>query len=152
MTLDKVYSLDTIDLQILSVLNADGRISIRGLAKIINMSAPSVTERVRRLEDRGIIRNFTVNIDLSMLAYVLEAIVRIKPRSGQLKQVEKMIHEQSRFVACDRVTGEDCYVARLMLKSIDELDKLLEPFHDRAETNTSIVKSSLFKKREPFSK
>lgn len=152
MALENDYSLDGVDLRILRVLNTDGRTSIRELAQTINMSAPSVTERVRRLESRGIIQNFTVNIDLSMLGYVLEAIVRIKPRSGQLKQVEKMIQHQLRFVACDRVTGEDCYVARLVLKSIDELDDLLEPFHDCAETNTSIVKSSLFQKREPFSK
>ena len=151
MALEKNYSLDGIDLRILSVLQTDGRISVRELAQMISMSAPSVTERLRRLESRGIVRNFTVDIDLSMLGYVLEAIVRIKPRPGQLKQVEAMIEGQRRFVSCDRVTGDDCYVAKLMLRSIDELDHLLEPFHDCAETNTSIVKSSLITKREPFS-
>lgn len=152
MTLEKKYSLDGVDLQLLSILEADGRITVRELAQSIGMSAPSVTERLRRLESRGIIRNFTVDINLSMLGYPLEAIVRVKPRSGQLKRVEKMIEGQQRFVSCDRVTGDDCYIAKLMLRSIDELDDLLEPFHECAETNTSIVKSSLIKKREPFSK
>lgn len=152
MALEKVYSLDGIDLQILNVLETDGRISVKQLARTIDMSAPSVTERIRRLESRGIIQNFTVDIDLSKLGYSLEAIVRIKPRSGQLKRVEEMINEQTRFVDCDRVTGNDCYIARMVLRSINELDDLLEPFHDCAETNTSIVKSSLIRKREPFTK
>lgn len=152
MALNNAYSLDGIDLQILNILETDGRISASELAKTINMSAPSVTERLRRLETRGIINNFTVDVNLSILGYSLEAIVRVKPRSGKLKLVEKMIESQPRFVSCDRVTGDDCYIARLALRSVDELDDLLEPFHDCAETNTSLVKSSLIKKREPFSK
>lgn len=152
MALEKIYSLDGIDMRILNIMETNGRVSVRELAKTINMSAPSVAERLRRLESREIIRNFTVDVDLSKLGYSLEAIVKIKPRSGKLKQVEKMIEGQLRFVSCDRVTGDDCYVAKLVLKSIDELDDLLEPLHDCAETSTSVVKSSLFKKREPFSK
>jgi len=121
--------IDGIDKQILATLQADGRMSMSQLAEVIGMSAPSVTERVRRLESGQILQNFTINIDPSRLGYSLEAIVRIKPRSGQLKQVEKMIEKQSRFVWCDRVTGDDCYIAKLMLKSINELDQLLESFH-----------------------
>jgi len=152
MALDNTYSLDGVDLQILTILAADGRISVSALSKAINMSAPSVAERLRRLEARGIIRNYTVDVDLSVLGYSLEAIVRLKPRSGKLKLVEKMIDSEQRFVSCDRVTGDDCYIAKLVLRSVDELDDLLEPFHDCAETNTSIVKSSLIRTRQPFSK
>ncbi|MFT6406704.1 MAG: Lrp/AsnC family leucine-responsive transcriptional regulator [Arenicella sp.] len=152
MTLEKNYSLDGVDVRMLTILQTDGRISIRELAQTINMSAPSITERLRRLQSRGIIRNFSVDLDLSILGYPLQAIVRIKPRPGKLKEVETMIENQLRFVSCDRVTGDDCYIAKLMLRSIDELDDLLEPFHDCAETNTSIVKSSLIKKRQPLSK
>ena len=150
MALTNSYSLDGIDLRILGILQVDGRISLRDLARAIEMSTPSVTERLRRLESRGVIQNFSVNIDLGLLGYTIAAIVRLKPRPGKLKQVETMIEAESRFVSCDRVTGDDCYVAKLVMKSIDELDPLLEPFHDCAETNTSIVKSSLVTKREPF--
>ncbi len=150
MTLNNEIPLDGIDQQILNILSADGRISLSELAARVSMSAPSVTERVRRLQSRGILQHFTIDIDLSALGYVLEAIARIKPRPGKLKQVESMIEGQSRFISCDRVTGDDCYVAKLVLRSIDELDELLEPFHNYAETNTSIVKSSLIKKRALF--
>lgn len=151
-SLENEIPLDAVDQQILNIFTTDGRISVSELAQRVAMSAPSVTERVRRLESRGIVLGFTIDIDLSKLGYGLEAIVRIKPRPGKLKQVEAMVEAQPRFISCDRVTGDDCYIAKLMLKTIDELDTLLEPFHDSAETNTSIVKSSLIKKRTLFSR
>jgi Lrp/AsnC family leucine-responsive transcriptional regulator len=79
----------------------------------------------------------------------MEAIVRIKPRSRQMHLVEQMIRDEPRFTACDRVTGEDCFVARLALVSVAELDEILLPLHERAETHTSIVKSSLLRARMP---
>ncbi len=151
MTLDK-QNIDNIDRQILDILSTDGRVSISKLAELVSMSAPSVTDRVRRLEDRGILLGFTVEVGFEALGYNLEAIVRIKPRPGMLRQVEKMILDQPRFVYCDRVTGEDCYIAKLLLKSIGELDDILGVFHDYAETNTSVVKSPLLKKRNLFSR
>lgn len=151
MTLDTKVSIDEIDRRILNILTTDGRVSLSELAQRVSMSAPSVTDRVRRLEEKGILLGFTIDVDLEALGYSLEAIVRIKPRPGKLKQVEAMLESQPRFVSCDRVTGDDCYVAKLVLKSIDELDELLGVFHNYAETNTAIVKSSLIKKRSLFS-
>ena len=147
MALKNNYLLDGVDSQVLKLMEADGRISVRQLADKVGMSAPSIAERLRRLESRGIVQNYTVNIDLSKLGYTISAIVRIRPRPGKLKHVEAMIENQPRFVFCDRVTGDDCYIAKLVLRSIGELDDLLDPFHDCAETNTSIVKSSLIDRR-----
>ena len=141
--------LDDTDRQILLHLQANGRVSMSDLAKSVGMSAPSVKDRVRRLEDRRIIRKFTVELDMAALGFSLEAIVRIKPRPGSLHVVEKMIMEEARFTACDKVTGDDCFIARLALKSIQELDRLLDPFHEKAETNTALVKSSPISNRSP---
>lgn len=75
--------------------------------------------------------------------------MRIKPLSRQMHLVEQMIRDEPRFTTCDRVTGEDCFVARLTLVSVAELDDILLPLHERAETQTSIVKSSLLRGRMP---
>lgn len=143
-------SLDSIDYKILQHFESNGRISASDLAQIVGMSAPSITERIRRLENRGVIQNFTVNLDVFSLGYNLEAIVRIKPRPGELQKVEQMIIDQPRFTSCDRVTGNDCFIARLALKSVQELEELLDPLHDKAETNTSIIQSSPIKNRNPI--
>ncbi|MEH6525161.1 MAG: Lrp/AsnC family transcriptional regulator [Sneathiella sp.] len=145
-------SLDAMDLTILQSLQTDGRMRMSELAQIVGMSAPSVKDRIRRMEDRGFIRKFTIDLDMRALGYQLEAIVRIKPRPSNLHLVEKMIVEEQRFTSCDKVTGDDCFIARLALKTIQELDDLLDPFHEKAETNTSIIKSSPIKNRTPLSR
>ena len=141
--------IDKIDIQILQELEVNARASIAEIGKSVGLSGPATGERVRRLQDAGIIRSFTVLIDQTALGYTLEAIVRIKPRPGFLHIVEKMIVDEPRFTNCDKVTGEDCFIARLALMSVSELDDLLLPMHERAETHTSIVKSSLLRNRPP---
>lgn len=143
-------TVDQMDLTILRVLESEARITAAQLAQKVGMSGPGVAERIRRLESAGIIKRFTAEIDLAALGYTLEAIVRIKPRPGQFLNVEKMIVDEARFTSCDRVTGEDCFVARLAFRSISELDDILTPLLERAETSSAIVKSSPVRNRVPL--
>ena len=142
-------SLDQTDCAIIGILDGDGRASLADIGKEVGLSGPAVGERLRRLREIGLIEDFAAQIDLRSLGYTIQALVRIKPRAGQLHTVERMIQDQPRFLSCDRVTGDDCYVARLALTDIAELDDILLPFHERAETNTAIVKSNIFKSRLP---
>ncbi|PWV98950.1 AsnC family transcriptional regulator [Hoeflea marina] len=150
MSVENQKSVDDTDLRILALLADDGRIALTELARRAGMSGPGVAERIRRLEQRGVIRAFTVDVDLAALGFSLHAIVRIKPRPGSLHLVERMILDEPRFIDCDKVTGDDCFVARLALRDIAELDRILDPFHDRAETSTAIVKSSPVRRRMPL--
>ena len=142
--------IDDKDRLIIKLLSGNARMPVSELAGKVGLSGPSTSERIRRLEDGGVISRFTVDIDLAALGYPLQAIVRIKPRPGNMHIVEDMILGEARFLDCDKVTGDDCFVARLALRSIAELDPLLLPFHDRAETNTAIVKSSPLRGRSPL--
>jgi Lrp/AsnC family transcriptional regulator, leucine-responsive regulatory protein len=142
-------ALDAVDAMLIEMLAGNARIAMSDLARAVGLSAPSATERVRKLEEAGVICGFTVALDAKALGYALEAIVRIKPLPGQLHHVEKMIQEETRFVSCDKVTGDDCFIARLYLISIEELDTVLDALHERAETNTAIVKSSPVLRRMP---
>lgn len=141
--------LDQTDCAIIEILDINGRASLAEIGKEVGLSGPAVGERLRRLLELKYVRRFSAQIDPRSLGYTIQALVRIKPRSGQLHIVEEMIHEQPRFMSCDRVTGDDCYIARLALIDVAELDGILLPFHDRAETHTSIVKSSIFEYRLP---
>lgn len=141
--------LDDTDRRILEILLEDSRISLKDLAGHVGLSSPSASERVRRLEERGVIRAFTVEIDPKALGYQLQAIVRIRPLPGKLHIVRKLIEEIPEFCECDKVTGDDCYVARLHLRSIDQLDPVLDRIADHAETNTAIIKSKPIERRPP---
>lgn len=141
--------LDPIDRRLVEMLAADSRVSLKELARRVNLSSPSTSERLRRLEERGVIRGFTIEIDPRALGYELQAIVRIRPMPGKLAAVQKVLQDTREFTECDKVTGEDCFIARLSLRSIEHLDVILDRLLDKAETNTAIVKSQPVRRRLP---
>lgn len=141
--------LDEKDRLLIKLLSRDARMPVSELSKRVGLSSPATSERMRRLEASGIITRFTLEIDLVALGYPLQAIVRIKPRPGNMHIVEEMIMNEPGFLDCDKVTGDDCFVTRLALKSIADLDPVLLPFHEKAETNTAIIKSSPLRARIP---
>ncbi len=142
-------TLDELDQRILDVLLTDSRISLKQLAEQVGLSSPSVSERLRRLEERGVIRQYTVDLDPKALGYPLQAIVRVRPMPGKLHIVQKLIEEIPQISECDKVTGEDCFIARLYVQSIDQLDHILDRVADHAETNTAIVKAQPVRRRAP---
>jgi Lrp/AsnC family transcriptional regulator, leucine-responsive regulatory protein len=142
-------NLDEIDRALLAALAEDGRAAVSELARSVGLSAPSTSERLRRLEAQGVIGGYTVRIDPRALGYTLQAIVRVKPLPGQLHLVEEVIRRIPEFVECDKVTGDDCFIARLYLHSIEQLDEILAKVTERAETSTAIIKSTPVARRLP---
>ncbi|ABO56043.1 MULTISPECIES: Lrp/AsnC family transcriptional regulator [Burkholderia] len=142
-------SLDATDRAIVAALADDARIATSELARQIGLSAPATADRVRRLEAQGVITGFTVELDPRALGYTLQAIVRVKPLPGQLHLVEDVLRRIPEFVECDKVTGEDCFICRLYLRTIEHLDDILSKVTERAETSTAIVKSTPVPRRLP---
>lgn len=141
--------LDAADAKIIEALIRDGRMSLKDLATHAGLSSPGVSERIRRLQERGVIRGFSAEIDPKALGYSLQAIVRIRPLPGKLHIVRQLIQEIPEFCECDKVTGDDCFIARLAVPSIEQLDDILDVISDKAETSTSIVKSQPIRRRPP---
>ncbi|RTZ47852.1 Lrp/AsnC family transcriptional regulator [Candidimonas sp. SYP-B2681] len=140
---------DEIDRNIIAALMEDSRLSLKALARISGLSSPSVAERLRRLEEKGVLTGYTVNVDPRAFGYFLQAIVRIRPLPGQLHIVERQIQAIPEFTECDKVTGEDCFIARLNVRSMEQLDAILDTLSNQAETNTAIVKTTPVKRRLP---
>ncbi|WP_454853603.1 Lrp/AsnC family transcriptional regulator [Rhizobium binxianense] len=149
MSANDAPSLDAVDQAILQALAGNARISLKELAQEAGLSSPSAAERLRRLEERGVVRAFTIDLDPAAIGYPLQAIVRVRPLPGQLHIVERIIQEIPEFIECDKVTGDDCFIARLVVRSMGELDGILDRVAERAETNTSMIKSSPVKRRLP---
>jgi Lrp/AsnC family leucine-responsive transcriptional regulator len=142
-------ALDVIDQRMLEALARNARISLKELAEVAGLSSPSAAERLRRLEERGVIAAFTVDIAPEAVGYPLQAIVRIRPLPGQLHVVERIIQETPEFIECDKVTGDDCFIGRLVVHSMGDLDGILDKITERAETNTSMIKATPVKRRLP---
>lgn len=140
---------DEIDQLLIVALTEDSRRSLKALAQISGLSAPSVAERLRKLEERGVLKGYGVDIDPRAFGYQLQAIVRIRPLPGQLHEVERQIEATPQFTECDKVTGEDCFIARLHVRSMEQLDEILDRINIFAVTNTAIVKKTTVKRRLP---
>ncbi|OLU26289.1 AsnC family transcriptional regulator [Pseudomonas sp. PA15(2017)] len=141
--------IDEIDQQLIVALTEDSRRSLKALAQISGLSSPSVAERLRKLEDKGVLKGYGVDIDPRAFGYQLQAIVRIRPLPGQLHEVQRQIEATPQFTECDKVTGEDCFIARLHVRSMEQLDEILDHINVYALTNTAIVKKTTVKRRLP---
>jgi Lrp/AsnC family leucine-responsive transcriptional regulator len=141
--------LDPINLRLLKELSADGRLGMAELGRRIGMSAPAVAERVQRLERAGVIAGYRAEIDPRALGFPVAAIVRIRPAPGQLQHIPEIARATAEVTECHRITGEDCYLVKLHLRSIDELEDVLDRFTPFGLTTTSIVHSSPVPGRPP---
>ena len=141
--------LDETNLRLLGELQTDGRIGFAELGRRVGMSAPAVAERVSRLERAGVIRGYRAELDPAALGYPVSAIVRIRPSPGQLQRVRDVAAESPEVAECHRITGDDCYLMRLHLRSIDDLEEILDRFTPHGQTTTSIVHSTPVQRRSP---
>lgn len=134
--------MDQIDKQILNLLTTNGRTPNAELARKTGLSAPSITERIRRLEDIGVLTGFSVKTDPKALGYPLAAYIRIRPMPGKHQKIATLVATLDPVVECHRVTGEDCFVATAHLRSIEELESVIDEIIPYATTNTSILQST----------
>jgi Lrp/AsnC family leucine-responsive transcriptional regulator len=141
--------IDPVDAKILRALARDARTSTAELSRTIGLSAPSVSERVKRLEENGVIEGYSVKINAAALGLPLAVWLRIRPIPGQLQKVAEILRALPEIVECDRVTGEDCFIARAHLRSVADLERLIDQIIPYAMTNTSIIQSSPVERRLP---
>jgi Lrp/AsnC family transcriptional regulator, leucine-responsive regulatory protein len=142
-------ALDDTDRQIIAALMEDGRLPIAALGRRISLSPAATAERVRRLEQAGVITGYRARVDPRALGYPLTALVRVRPSAGQLRKIADLAAEIPQIAECHRITGEDCFYIKLHLRSIEELPGLLDRFLLYGQTTTSIVNDSPIPDRPP---
>ena len=133
---------DPVNVQLLRLLVADPRVPIAELARRIDMSAPAVRERVQRLEEAGVIAGYRTDLDPRALGYSVTVIIRVRPMPGCVAQIAELARATPNVVECHRITGEDCFIMKAHLRSLDDLDALLDRFLLHGHTTTSIAQSS----------
>jgi Lrp/AsnC family transcriptional regulator, leucine-responsive regulatory protein len=141
--------LDAVDAKLLAALVANARISNAALARLVKLSGPSVAERLKRMEEAGVIEGYSARINPAALGLPIAAWLRIRPIPGQLQKVADILRGLPEIVECDRITGEDCFIARAYMKSVSELERLIDKIIPWAMTNTSIIQSSPVERRLP---
>ncbi len=136
-----MFLLDDINRELLDLLQVDGRMSFRELGERIGLTAPAVAERVRKLEEAGIIRGYRAVLDYEALGFPILSIVRLNA-PGRASGVDDMIRGIPEVIEANRVTGSESHVIRARVRSARHLEELLQPLWEKGDSTTNIVTSS----------
>jgi Lrp/AsnC family transcriptional regulator, leucine-responsive regulatory protein len=133
---------DSTNLRLLDELQADARTSLAELGRRVGLSSPAVGERLRRLEQEGVITGYRAEVDPRKLGYGLGVVIRIRPAPRQLAPVAELARKTDEIVECHRVTGDDCYVMTAHVRDVTHLEEVIDQFAAYGQTTTSIMQSS----------
>ncbi|MET8755235.1 Lrp/AsnC family transcriptional regulator [Streptomyces sp. NPDC004667] len=141
------YSPDATDWRILAALQEDGRASFTELARTVSMSASAVTERVRRLEEAGIITGYTAVVDHEKLGKAILALVRLRYPHGNYKPFHDFLAATPDILEAHHVTGDDCFVLKVAARSMAHLEEVTGRISGLGAVTTSVVYSSPLARR-----
>lgn len=134
---------------ILEELETDARISITEIGKRVGLSGPAVSERIKKMEDEGIIKGYTTNLDYDQVGLTVNAFITLKSSLTHASVVKK-IEEIPDILECYSITGHNCLIMKVATSTTKRLETIIWQLQQFGETNTSIVLSEAFKKRRIF--
>lgn len=136
-------SLDEVDRSLLALLQEFGRMTLADLARRVGLSSPSVSERLRRLEELGVIRGYSAIVDPASVGYQLQAFVRMAPFASATTaaQLDKVLRRPE-VLEAHHVVGDDCWIFKVIVRDTGHLEDLLLAFAEVGKTTTSVVLSS----------
>lgn len=147
MTLQSDRLLDRVGWSLLRLLQENARLSFRQIGEAIGLTAPAVAERVRRLEDSGIIKGYHAEVDLVKAGRPIMAFVGLMTSSQQSTRFRKVVGDMPEVIECHCVTGTESYVLKVAVTSVPHLEHLLFDLGNYGEVRTSLVLSSQVTRR-----
>ena len=121
--------MDRYDTEILSTLQTDGRITWSQLAKRVNLSASAVQRRVEALLERGVIENFTVNLNEAMLGHNVKAFVTVHIERQNMELAEnfrRRVREHPQVQACHMISGSIDFILEIVASDLDAFGKFID--------------------------
>lgn len=132
---------------ILAALQEDARASLKTLAEIASLSMPATAERIKKMEEAGIIRGYHADIAPELLGYAIKAIVAITTQHPYKQKFIEVLRAKPQVLECLHVTGSDSCVFTVVAKNMVDLEEFLASINQYGETRTSIVMSSQIPRR-----
>jgi Lrp/AsnC family transcriptional regulator, leucine-responsive regulatory protein len=134
--------LDETNRAILAELQLDARLSLAELGRRVGLSSPAVAERVQRLERDGVITGYHAEVDPRAVGYDLGVVIRVRPAPRQIPKVADLARDTPEVVECQRITGEDCFIMKAHVRSVEHLEEIIDRFVIFGQTTTSLVQSA----------
>jgi Lrp/AsnC family transcriptional regulator, leucine-responsive regulatory protein len=148
MALEIEKLLDTTGWQILHALQENARLSYSELGQRVGLSSPAVAERIRRMEDAGIISGYHAEINLPKVGFPITAIIRMSTAPGErCTSFTGFVESMPEVLTCYRVTGSDSLIMKVIASSVEHLEALIDQLSAHGQLTTSIVLSTPVRRR-----
>ena len=134
--------LDEIDAVLLTALQVDGRATVAQLSKRVHMSASAVTERLRRLEEAGVISGYRADVDPAKLGYDILAFLRLRYPSSNYAPLHRLLDATPEVLEAHHVTGDDCFILTVVATSMRHLEQINGRIGALGSVTTSVAYSS----------
>jgi len=131
--------MDEIDISILNLLQNDSRISVSDLSKKLNLSRPSISERMLKLQEQGIIEEFTARISLKAVGRNVLLFIELSSLKDAPEMFENKIAEEPDILECHRVTGRSDYIIKAAVGDIEGMTHLINKLIPFGNLSTSVV-------------
>lgn len=143
--------MDNINKKIIRILTENSRITISELSKLVHLSAPAVKERIEKLEEQQVIQGYSLKTNSEALGYAISGFVHADVFTGKEVEFRQAIKECPAITECFNVTGEKAFIFRITVKTMSELDDLLESMVLLCKTETSLILNETVAARLPAS-
>lgn len=134
--------LDSVDHRILAELQTDGRLSFNELSRRINLSAPAVADRVRRLTDRGVITGYHAHVDPAAAGLPVTALVRMECFGAHCLLRHRASLDLPEILQVHRVTGDDCCVLLIAVRSMEHFEEIIDALAEHGRPSSTMILSS----------
>jgi Lrp/AsnC family leucine-responsive transcriptional regulator len=139
--------LDEIDRKILKELQKDARVSYAELGRRVGLTTPAVIERVRKLEDSGVIKGYRAEVDTAKVGLPITAFIRMSITGVDYSHIIEVAEQSNEVLECHRGTGGDSFIMKVAVSSVEHLQELIDRLVPYGITTTTIVLSSPVKRR-----
>lgn len=137
--------MDSTDYKIIEILLEDGRIPMKELAQKVSLSAPAVAERVKRLEEDGIITGYKAVVDYEKLGKKINVLINVGMNVQRAEKFMEFVKNENSIIECHHVTGPYCKILKARFEDIASLEKLIGKIQQFGNTETFIILSSIEK-------
>ncbi len=141
-------SIDSLNWKILKCLQQNARQSNAEIGRLVGMSSPAVSERIKKMEDAGIIEGYNTSVSPFEVGYQLKAIITLRAFMGMLKPFLEKVKTYPEVLNCYRITGNENFVMEVVLKNQKHLEAFIDQLIVYGETKTQIVLSHVTKNND----
>tara|TARA_R110001606_G_C15306337_1_gene643139 strand:- start:732 stop:1178 length:447 start_codon:yes stop_codon:yes gene_type:complete len=142
--------MDKTNWKLLKLLEQNGRLTYAELGKLVHLTAPAVAERVRKLEESGVITGYSVQVNLEKAGIPITALVECQVYRTKEREFKALVMGLDEVIECYNVTGPYAFVLKVGVKSMSKLDALLERLIDLSDTNTMMIMTTPVKRTMPL--